>query len=61
MATARAIDGTFGAWRSRLAIPRHYGLAAWLTAVLFTAAVLVVQHVVETSNGQAALGQFTWR
>ena len=42
-------------WRSLA----HYGLAAWLTAVLFTAAVLGVQQVVETSNGPAALGQFT--
>jgi len=52
--TALPVAGEVG-WRSLA----HYGLAAWLTAVLFTAAVLVVQHVVETSNGRAALGQFT--
>jgi hypothetical protein len=37
----------------------RYGLAAWLTSVLFTAAVLVVQYVLERSAGPAALGQFT--
>ncbi|MEO7707067.1 MAG: hypothetical protein ABIS28_00985 [Caldimonas sp.] len=52
--TAPRVVGEVG-WRSLA----HYGLAAWLTAVLFTAAVLVMQHVVETSNGPAALGQFT--
>ena len=52
--TGPSVAGEVG-WRSLA----HYGLAAWLTAVLFTAAVLVVQQVVETSNGPAALGQFT--
>ena len=37
----------------------HYGLAAWLTAALPTAAILLVQHWVEVSQGRAALGQFT--
>jgi hypothetical protein len=37
----------------------HYGLATWLTAVLYTAGTLVVQHVLERSAGAAALGQFT--
>jgi len=36
----------------------HFGLAAWLTAVLPTAAVVVVQHRVEAAAGPAALGQF---
>lgn len=42
-------------WRALV----HYGLAAWLTAALATAAILVVQHWVETSQGRAPLGQFT--
>ena len=37
----------------------HYGLAAWLTAVLATAAILLVQRWVEAAQGRAALGQFT--
>jgi hypothetical protein len=37
----------------------HYGLAAWLTAALATAAILLVQHWVEAGQGRAALGQFT--
>jgi hypothetical protein len=37
----------------------HYGLAAWLTAALATAAILLVQRWVEVSQGRAALGQFT--
>ena len=37
----------------------HYGLAAWLTAALATAAVLLVQRWVEAAQGRAALGQFT--
>ena len=37
----------------------HYGAAAWLTAALSTAAVLVVQRWVEAAQGGAALGQFT--
>jgi hypothetical protein len=37
----------------------HYGLAAWLTAALSTAAILAVQRWVEATQGRAALGQFT--
>ena len=37
----------------------HYGLAAWLTAGLSTAAILVMQRWVEGAEGRAALGQFT--
>jgi hypothetical protein len=37
----------------------HYGLAAWLTAALSTAAVVAVQRWVEATQGRAALGQFT--
>jgi len=37
----------------------HYGLAAWLTAALSTAAVLLVQRWVEADQGRAALGVFT--
>jgi hypothetical protein len=37
----------------------HYGLAAWLTAALATAAILLVQRWVEATQGRAALGQFT--
>lgn len=37
----------------------HYGLAAWLSAVLATAAALAVQRWVEGRDGLAALGQFT--
>ncbi len=37
----------------------HYGLAAWLTAALATAAILLVQHWVEAAQGRVALGQFT--
>ena len=37
----------------------HYGLAAWLTAALATAAILLVQRWVEAAQGRAALGQFT--
>lgn len=37
----------------------QYGLAAWLTAALATAAVLLVQRWVEASQGRIALGQFT--
>ena len=37
----------------------HYGLAAWLTAALATAAVLLVQRWVEVAQGRVALGQFT--
>lgn len=37
----------------------HYGLAAWLTAALSTAAILAAQRWVEGHQGGAALGQFT--
>ncbi len=37
----------------------HYGLAAWLTAALATAAILLVQRWVEAAQGRIALGQFT--
>jgi hypothetical protein len=37
----------------------HYGLAAWLTAALSTAAVLAMQQAVEAAEGRAALGRFT--
>lgn len=37
----------------------HYGLAAWLTAALSTAAILAMQRWVEAAEGGAALGQFT--
>lgn len=37
----------------------HYGLAAWLTAALATAAILAVQRWVEDAAGRAALGRFT--
>ena len=37
----------------------HYGLAAWLTAALSTAAILAMQRWVETAEGRAALGRFT--
>ena len=37
----------------------HYGLAAWLTAALSTAAILTMQHWVEAAAGRAALGRFT--
>lgn len=37
----------------------HYGMAAWLTAVLVTAAILFMQRWVEVEVGPAALGHFT--
>ncbi|MEP7058372.1 MAG: hypothetical protein ABI809_11440 [Caldimonas sp.] len=37
----------------------HYGLAAWLTAALATAAIVVMQRWVEAAAGHAALGRFT--
>ncbi|MEP7294574.1 MAG: hypothetical protein ABI702_00170 [Burkholderiales bacterium] len=37
----------------------HYGMAAWLSAALSTAAILLVQRWVETGQGSAALGRFT--
>jgi O-antigen/teichoic acid export membrane protein len=37
----------------------HYGLAAWLAAALYTAAILLVQRWVENAQGAAVLGVFT--
>ena len=37
----------------------HYGLAAWLAAALYTAAILLVQRWVEGGQGAAMLGVFT--
>jgi hypothetical protein len=37
----------------------HYGLAAWLAAALYTAAILLVQRWVERGQGAAVLGVFT--
>lgn len=37
----------------------HYGLAAWLTAALSTAAIVAMQRWVEAAEGRAALGRFT--
>ncbi len=37
----------------------HYGLAAWLAAALYTAAILLVQRWVERTLGAAVLGVFT--
>ncbi len=37
----------------------HYGLAAWLTAALSTAAILLVQRWVGHAQGAAVLGVFT--
>ena len=37
----------------------HYGLAAWLAAALYTAAILLVQRWVERASGAAVLGVFT--
>jgi hypothetical protein len=48
-------SATPAGWRSL----GHYGLAAWLTAALPTAAILLVQRWVEVGQGRVALGQFT--
>ena len=37
----------------------HYGLAAWLAAALYTAAILLAQRWVEHASGAAVLGVFT--
>jgi O-antigen/teichoic acid export membrane protein len=37
----------------------HFGLAAWLAAALYTAAILLVQRWVEHTLGAAVLGVFT--
>ncbi len=71
-AVAYAVAATISAWRLRSARDdapatstvtwralAHYGLAAWLTAALATAAILLVQRWVEASQGAAALGRFT--
>ncbi len=51
-----AADGSRAVgWRSLA----HYGLAAWLTAALSTAAIVVMQRWVEATEGRAALGRFT--
>lgn len=42
-------------WRTLV----HYGMGAWLTSVLVTAAILFVQGWVETTLGRGVLGQFT--
>jgi hypothetical protein len=42
-------------WRALV----HYGMAAWLTAALATAAILLAQRWVELRQGRVALGQFT--
>ncbi|MEP6875122.1 MAG: hypothetical protein ABI887_12225 [Burkholderiales bacterium] len=69
-ALAFAVAAAISWWRLRAA-PRgrvstgvgwralgHYGLAAWLTAALATAAILLVQRWVEVAHGRVALGQF---
>ncbi len=70
-AVAYAVAASISCWRLRAApdVPAasrvawhtlgRYGLAAWLTAALTTAAVLLVQRWVEAAQGRAALGQFT--
>ena len=52
---ATPTTGASVGWRSL----GHFGLAAWLTAVLSTAAILAVQCWVEAVEGPAALGQFS--
>jgi len=37
----------------------RYGIAAWLLASLSTAAILLIQHWVESVQGSASLGRFT--
>jgi len=46
---------SIASWRSLT----HYGLGAWLLAVLSTGAMLLMQRWVEARAGAAALGQFT--
>jgi hypothetical protein len=70
-AVAYAVAATISWWRLHAApdVPAapgvgwralgHYGIAAWLTAALATAAILLVQRWVEAAQGRAALGQFT--
>ncbi len=54
-ATLDAVGASPVGWRAL----SHYGLAAWLTAALSTAAILAMQRWVEAAEGRAALGQFT--
>ena len=70
-AIAYAVAASVSWWRLRAApeVPLasqmgwralgHYGLAAWLTAALATAAILLVQRWVEAAQGGAVLGRFT--
>ncbi|MES3013363.1 MAG: hypothetical protein V4750_06495 [Pseudomonadota bacterium] len=53
--TLDAVGASTIGWRAL----GHYGLAAWLTAALSTAAIVAVQRWVEATQGRAALGQFT--
>ena len=53
-ASAAPISATVG-WREL----GHYGLAAWLAAALYTAAILLVQRWVEQAQGAVVLGVFT--
>ncbi len=53
--TLDAVGASTVGWRAL----GHYGLAAWLTAALSTAAILAMQRWVEAAQGRAALGQFT--
>ena len=54
-ATPDAADVPSASWRAL----GHYGLAAWLTAALSTAAIVAMQRWVEAAEDRAALGQFT--
>ena len=70
-ACASAVPAALAGWRLHTAAPTPsagsvdarallaYGLAAWLTAALATAAILVMQRWVEAADGRAALGRFT--
>lgn len=55
----QAAPGSTGAAAAGWRALAHYGLAAWLTAALSTAAILAMQRWVEATAGLAALGQFT--
>ena len=54
-ASVRSSVGSSVGWRAL----GHYGSAAWLTAVLASAAVFAAQRHVEALAGSAALGRFT--
>lgn len=58
-ARLRITPDTAPAARVSLRALGHYGFAAWLTAALSTAAVLLVQRWVEAGQGSAELGVFT--